>query len=247
MFWQNEAKFTIIINRSQATYGPGWSILGPAICRSRAHMHWPTKRESFAEGRFIQGLLTEQAVGPRSQLSTPRFRHNPGHAGIVREPLGRVNLAYLREYSTRKNTVTRSCSMSTAWGYLLARFRSPPVAIHRWGFGPGREIDPPFTPPAKCVSRTMRKHELTLACGRYDRTQPLIDGRVQPESVDLTFLPLRPGETFWRMLNHGEFDASECRSRPIRSCARKVTRRHPGLSVAGFSAFCCLRARRLQY
>src|SRR4029453_3464187 len=55
----------------------------------------------------------------------------------------------------------------------------------------------------------MHKLELTLACGRYDRTQPLMDGRVQPEGVDLTFLPLRPGETFWRMLNHGEFDASE--------------------------------------
>jgi 4,5-dihydroxyphthalate decarboxylase len=51
--------------------------------------------------------------------------------------------------------------------------------------------------------------ELTIACGRYDRTQPLIDGRVPVEGVDLTFLPLRPGETFWRMLNHGEFDASE--------------------------------------
>src|SRR5258708_3892716 len=58
-------------------------------------------------------------------------------------------------------------------------------------------------------SRPMHKLELTLACGRYDRTQPLIDGRVQPEGVELTFLPLRPGETFWRMLNHGEFDASE--------------------------------------
>jgi 4,5-dihydroxyphthalate decarboxylase len=55
----------------------------------------------------------------------------------------------------------------------------------------------------------MHKLQLTLACGRYDRTQPLIDGRVQPGGVDLTFLPLRPGETFWRMLNHGEFDASE--------------------------------------
>src|SRR5262245_28127469 len=55
----------------------------------------------------------------------------------------------------------------------------------------------------------MHKVQLTLACGRYDRTQPLIDGRVQPEGVDLTFLPLRPGETFWRMLNHGEFDVSE--------------------------------------
>src|ERR1700735_2563500 len=55
----------------------------------------------------------------------------------------------------------------------------------------------------------MKKLKLALACGRYDRTQPLIDGRVEVEGVDLTFLPLRPGETFWRMLNHGEFDVSE--------------------------------------
>lgn len=51
---------------------------------------------------------------------------------------------------------------------------------------------------------------LTIACGRYDRTQALIDGRVRPDGVDeLTYLALRPGETFWRMLNHEEFDASE--------------------------------------
>jgi len=55
----------------------------------------------------------------------------------------------------------------------------------------------------------MANLKLTLACGRYDRTQPLIDGRVAPEGVDLTFIPLRPGETFWRMLNHSEFDCSE--------------------------------------
>jgi 4,5-dihydroxyphthalate decarboxylase len=51
---------------------------------------------------------------------------------------------------------------------------------------------------------------LTIACGRYDRTQALIDGRVRPQGVErLTYLALRPGETFWRMLNHEEFDASE--------------------------------------
>jgi 4,5-dihydroxyphthalate decarboxylase len=55
----------------------------------------------------------------------------------------------------------------------------------------------------------MKRIKMTIACGRYDRTQPLIDGRVEPEGVDLTFIPLRPGETFWRMLNHAEFDASE--------------------------------------
>jgi 4,5-dihydroxyphthalate decarboxylase len=51
--------------------------------------------------------------------------------------------------------------------------------------------------------------QLTLACGRYDRTQPLIDGRVPVEGVELNFIPLKPGETFWRQLNHQEFDASE--------------------------------------
>lgn len=51
--------------------------------------------------------------------------------------------------------------------------------------------------------------KLTLACGHYDRTQTLIDGRVRVEGVDLNFIPLRPGETFWRMLNNAEFDASE--------------------------------------
>jgi 4,5-dihydroxyphthalate decarboxylase len=51
---------------------------------------------------------------------------------------------------------------------------------------------------------------LTLACGRYDRTQALIDGRVKVEGIsELNYLALRPGETFWRMLNHEEFDASE--------------------------------------
>jgi 4,5-dihydroxyphthalate decarboxylase len=50
---------------------------------------------------------------------------------------------------------------------------------------------------------------LTLACGRYDRTQALIDGRVRPEGVELSYIALKPGETFWRQLNHEEFDASE--------------------------------------
>jgi 4,5-dihydroxyphthalate decarboxylase len=50
---------------------------------------------------------------------------------------------------------------------------------------------------------------LSLACGRYDRTQALIDGRVRPEGVELDYIALKPGETFWRQLNHEEFDASE--------------------------------------
>lgn len=55
----------------------------------------------------------------------------------------------------------------------------------------------------------MSKLKLTLACGNYDRTRALMDGTVQPEGIDLNYLPLIPGETFWRMLNNGEFDVSE--------------------------------------
>jgi 4,5-dihydroxyphthalate decarboxylase len=55
----------------------------------------------------------------------------------------------------------------------------------------------------------MAKLKLTLACGNYDRTRALIDGSVQPEGIDLNYVPLGPGEIFWRMLNNEEFDASE--------------------------------------
>jgi len=55
----------------------------------------------------------------------------------------------------------------------------------------------------------MGKIQLTLACWDYDRTRALQDGRVQVEGVELTYLPLRVEETFWRMLRYQEFDAAE--------------------------------------
>jgi len=50
---------------------------------------------------------------------------------------------------------------------------------------------------------------ITLACWDYDRTRPLQEGRVPVEGVDLTYLPLRVEETFWRMLRYQDFDAAE--------------------------------------
>ena len=50
---------------------------------------------------------------------------------------------------------------------------------------------------------------LTLACWDYDRTRALQEGRVPVEGVELTYLPLRVEETFWRMLRYQEFDAAE--------------------------------------
>lgn len=55
----------------------------------------------------------------------------------------------------------------------------------------------------------MPKLKLTVACGDYDRTRALADGTVRAEGIDLNYIPMRPAETFWRMLNNQEFDASE--------------------------------------
>ncbi|HEX9145156.1 MAG TPA: ABC transporter substrate-binding protein [Candidatus Binatia bacterium] len=55
----------------------------------------------------------------------------------------------------------------------------------------------------------MGKIRLTLACWDYDRTRALQEGRVEVEGVELTYLPLRVEETFWRMLRYQEFGACE--------------------------------------
>src|SRR4051812_770108 len=51
--------------------------------------------------------------------------------------------------------------------------------------------------------------KLTLACWDYDRTRPLMDGRVKPEGIDLDIKVLRPRQSFQRMLDNQEFEVSE--------------------------------------
>jgi 4,5-dihydroxyphthalate decarboxylase len=51
--------------------------------------------------------------------------------------------------------------------------------------------------------------KLTLACWDYDRTRPLMDGRVKPEGIDLDIRILRPRQAFQRMLDNREFQVSE--------------------------------------
>jgi 4,5-dihydroxyphthalate decarboxylase len=55
----------------------------------------------------------------------------------------------------------------------------------------------------------VRRVPMTLACWDYDRTRALMDGSVRPEGVDLTYLPMMMPESFFRMLNFEEFEASE--------------------------------------
>jgi 4,5-dihydroxyphthalate decarboxylase len=51
--------------------------------------------------------------------------------------------------------------------------------------------------------------KLTLACWDYDRTRPLMDGRVRPDGIDLDIQVLRPRQAFQRMLDRQEFQVSE--------------------------------------
>jgi 4,5-dihydroxyphthalate decarboxylase len=55
----------------------------------------------------------------------------------------------------------------------------------------------------------MSNLKLTLACWDYDRTRPLIDGRIRPDGIDLDIKVLRPRQTFQRMLDDQEFHVSE--------------------------------------
>ena len=55
----------------------------------------------------------------------------------------------------------------------------------------------------------MSKLQLSVAMGDYDRTRPLLDGRVQIDGVDPVYMTLSPEETFFRAFRHQEFDISE--------------------------------------
>lgn len=50
---------------------------------------------------------------------------------------------------------------------------------------------------------------LSLACGPYDRTFPLVDGRVRVEGIDLSAVALPVEEVFFRTATYREFDVSE--------------------------------------
>ncbi|MSQ25164.1 MAG: ABC transporter substrate-binding protein [Dehalococcoidia bacterium] len=55
----------------------------------------------------------------------------------------------------------------------------------------------------------MSRLRLSMACWDYDRSRPLLDGSIRPEGIDLRPIVLPPGETFARMWQYREFDASE--------------------------------------
>jgi 4,5-dihydroxyphthalate decarboxylase len=50
---------------------------------------------------------------------------------------------------------------------------------------------------------------LSFGCWNYDRTRGLLEGRIQPDGIDLTYLNMPVEETFFRMLRYQEFDVAE--------------------------------------
>jgi 4,5-dihydroxyphthalate decarboxylase len=55
----------------------------------------------------------------------------------------------------------------------------------------------------------MSNLKLTLACWDYDRTRPLMDGRVKPAGIDLDIKVMRPRQAFQQMLDDQAFEVSE--------------------------------------
>src|SRR5918995_1417358 len=55
----------------------------------------------------------------------------------------------------------------------------------------------------------MAKLKLTVACDTYDYLQPLREGKVQAEGIDLNLITVESGIRHRRMYDYGEYDACE--------------------------------------
>lgn len=83
-----------------------------------------------------------------------------------------------------------------------------------------------------------KKLHLTLACGDYELTRPLIDGSVQPDGIDLTVLTaLGSRERHWRLARNNEYDMCE-----FNACAYFMARDR-GLPINALPVFLHRRFR----
>jgi 4,5-dihydroxyphthalate decarboxylase len=83
-----------------------------------------------------------------------------------------------------------------------------------------------------------KKLSITLACGNYEIVQPLLDGTIAPDGIDLNILTEMDSTTrHWRFLRNGEFDAAET------SCSSYIVARDKGLPVTAIPVFLHRRFR----
>jgi len=77
----------------------------------------------------------------------------------------------------------------------------------------------------------MPKLKLSLICGANDRTQPIIDGSVRADGIDLDVTVAHPSEIFWRQLTRAEFDVSEMSMSSFLIITAQGDRRFVGLPI----------------
>jgi 4,5-dihydroxyphthalate decarboxylase len=77
----------------------------------------------------------------------------------------------------------------------------------------------------------MGRLRLTLACGDYELTRPLISGEIQPDGIELISLTMKSPERHWRMIRNQEFDVCEF------SLAQFFMVKAQGLPLAGIPVF----------
>src|SRR5262249_5250165 len=63
--------------------------------------------------------------------------------------------------------------------------------------------------PTRHKEAPMVELPITIACGNYDRTAAIRDGRAKVDGCAVTYLPLYPEEIFHRAFKFQEFDVSE--------------------------------------
>jgi 4,5-dihydroxyphthalate decarboxylase len=84
----------------------------------------------------------------------------------------------------------------------------------------------------------MKKVELTLACGDYEITRPLMDGEVAPDGINLTVVTAMDSTTrHWRFLRNREFDVAEV------SASSYIVARDQGLPFRAIPVFLHRRFR----
>ncbi|MBO0691520.1 MAG: hypothetical protein J2P58_01375 [Acidimicrobiaceae bacterium] len=77
----------------------------------------------------------------------------------------------------------------------------------------------------------MAKLQLSYIGGSNDRVEPLLDGEVEAEGVELVPTRSHPSETFWRQLNYQQFDFFEM------SISSFLIARDKGISMVAIPAF----------
>src|ERR1700744_3662850 len=84
----------------------------------------------------------------------------------------------------------------------------------------------------------MAKLKLTCALSSNPRTQPIIDGFVKTEGIELDTIALHSSEMFFRQLKYSEFDVSEMSCSSLTIATSQAATEWVGLPIFTSRHFC---------